>query len=370
MSILDYHAKNLCPGVWDQDGVQLTGQFRAVLAELTREFPAGSRSLLVGDATSHYWTEDSDIDVIVLVPADAIEKAQALARTTSARVHTGRRKFNFFVMPDSNEARHLAERFGPIYCPDTVSWHGVAAHDTGELLRPSGLVRRISWLLHKTWLLSEVDNNFDLDNPDWKIEFEAFNDMKALARNETLTELNRRIILADHALEQFLPTLPRGEWKTAAEFEARLNEKGSVPSSKLSKKAKSFIIDIFRRRELYEELQTRHDRLETMERVEIREASMRTALTIDFMAGDWFRTKLELFPLIYIRNIHRDITKMAIGSEDFDADARLVDFELVGEGGIPMLATATLKEVKGYGLKEATDKDFEDLGLIQPTPLV
>jgi len=361
MSILDFHAKNLCPSVWEPDGTKLTGRFYAALFELLEQFPNAQRCLLIGNSVSHYWLEDSDIDVVLLMAPEDVEKAQYTARV--GRFKLDSHIIKLFVMPSNNNARDLAERFGPIYCVDTVSWHGVVAHDTGELLRPSGLVRRISWLLYR------ILDSLDL-TPDWKIEITAFEDMKPISRNDTLTELNRRIILADHELEHFLPTLTRDEWKKATEFETQLNESGEVPELKINKKVQALIIDIYRRRDLYETLQERHDRLEVIERAEIRGAGVKTALTIDMMAGDWYKTKLELFPLIYIRNIHRDASKMAIGSDDYDDDVRLVDFEFVGADGIATMACATLKEVKGFGLTKADDKDFEDLGLVAPTPMV
>jgi hypothetical protein len=214
MSILDHHAKNLCPAVWEPDGTRLTGQFSALLQDLTRDVNTAqdiTRLLLVGDSTSHYWTDNSPIDIILLLP-----QGQARAKLRAAEI--GKHRVVFHLLPDTNLPRELAERFGPLYSVSTYEWFGVVAHDTGELLRPSGLVRRLSWLLFK------VLNSNEIDQYDWRIELAAFQDMKANARNDTLEELNRRIMLANHALEAYLPTLSRKEWAAAAELEANFSE--------------------------------------------------------------------------------------------------------------------------------------------------
>jgi hypothetical protein len=250
MSHLDYYTFDLLPCCWHRDGT-VTRAFRQFLQQQERRFPARAivETLLVGDVTQHYWTDKSPVDVLVRVVPEHQQEVVGLAEQMVGKVAWQNHPVEWFPVQETRRPDQLAERFGPVYSVNRGVWHGVVPHDTEELLRPSGLVRKLAWMQYRALRLREPDPY------DWRLEKQAFREQKAGARFRTLALLRHRAALQQRHVRAALQRLDRSTWKAATEFEQQLETTGAVPDSRLPLAVQRHLVSWFRWRWLIEDLE-------------------------------------------------------------------------------------------------------------------
>ncbi len=225
-SLLNYHAKNLLPSVWSQDG-DLLMRFRAQLNDQTEHRFAQVRDvLLVGDAVSHYWQHESDVDVLLLVDdADMNETVQQVKRASGFPLLGTDNEVRFWPILSGMAPSVLAKHFGPVYSTRTGRWFGQHVQDTQELQRPEGLLQYANWRLFK------AKHDEDPFPYDWRILTTAFKTLDVDEREHVIDETKFRIAQVDRNVTQLLKSQTREIWKAAERFDQELVEQEEIPAT-------------------------------------------------------------------------------------------------------------------------------------------
>lgn len=223
MSLLDYHAKNLIPSVWTNDG-DLNLRFEAQLEEQLKRFSEFDYVLLVGDAVSHYWQKSSDIDIILIVDREYYPEAKHQALRTSGYplIETDNR-LNFWVLPDNISPSVISKHFGPVYEVLTGNWYGTYVQNEMAMRDPDTILQFVNWKMYKAM------QDEELYPYDWKITSEAFMRITDAQRDKVLDNLRYRISKIDHNINKLLRKQPRDIWRLAENVEDQLEEDDELP---------------------------------------------------------------------------------------------------------------------------------------------
>jgi predicted nucleotidyltransferase len=261
MGILDHHYKNYLPSVWSTDGNDLTARFKAQLTQqLENRFPQATAVYLVGDAVSHYWTPQSDVDILVRTPEELLSPYDEEAQLASGYplVNTENRVY-YYPLVEDMAPEVVAKHFGPLYDVGQNRWYGIRVTDKTELARPDGIIEYINWRLFK---MKESD---DPEPYDWKVLLLAFGEMRDGAREIVLSELKYRVARIDHNIGVLLRNRNSKTWKQVEHTETELWEEGELPSSaeELPKALRHAVLHKHRYRDIMDELETLDDKIRT-----------------------------------------------------------------------------------------------------------
>jgi len=225
MGLLDFHAKNLLPAVWSPDG-DLTKRFLAQLGEQLKRFPETQAVLLVGDAVGHYWQRDSEVDILLLTPAEALSDARQQAeRASGYQLSETDNTAKFWPIRSSFSPDVLAKHFGPVYNVSTNTWHGQRVADEMELQRTAGVLQYANWRL---WKAKYLEDPFPYD---WRILAEAFQCLNADDRTDTLDSVKRRVSQIDRNVRKLLKRQPKEIWRAAEVFDQELIDTEELPQN-------------------------------------------------------------------------------------------------------------------------------------------
>lgn len=225
MALLDYHGKNLLPSVWSPDG-DLTQRFLAQLQEQLKRFPETRTVLLVGDAVSHYWQYDSDVDVLILTDdEDMAEVRQNAKRISGFPLAETDNHANFWPVRTSFSPDVLAKHFGPVYNVSTGTWHGRHVQNEMELQRVAGVLQYANWRL---WKAKYQDEPFPYD---WRILAEAFQVLDNEDRTDVIDAVKYRVAQIDRNVTRLLKRQPKDIWKAAEAFDSELFETEDLPTN-------------------------------------------------------------------------------------------------------------------------------------------
>lgn len=86
----------------------------------------------------------------------------------------------------------------------------------------------------------------------------------------------------------------------------------------------------------------------------------------DLIAGQWYKTNLDLFPLLRVNKIRQLIppSEEAAKTDEWKDKEPLIEIDLFSqEDGAPIPMLAAESEINRYGLKPADRNDFEELEL-------
>lgn len=218
MALLDYHAKNLMPSVWTNDG-DLNMRFEAQLDEQLKRFSEFDYVLLVGDAVSHYWQKSSDVDIILIIDWEYSSEAKHQAKRLSGYplIETDN-NLRFWVFPDKISPAVISKHFGPVYDVLTNRWYGTYVQNEMALRDPEHLLQFVNWKMYK------VMEDDELYPYDWKITSEAFMRLSDDQRQEVIDNLRYRISKIDHNINRLLRNQSREIWRLAEKVEATLEE--------------------------------------------------------------------------------------------------------------------------------------------------
>jgi hypothetical protein len=219
MGLLDYHAKNLLPTVWSPDG-DLLMRFRAQIDDQVKHRFAGAQDvLLVGDAVSHYWENDSNVDVMVLIDdQDMAEASQQLKRVNGFPLADTKNKVYFWPIKDKVSPEVLAKHFGPVYSVVTGYWYGQHVQDEMELRRVAGVLQYVNWKLYRA---KYTEDPFP---SDWKIILSAFKTLDQDDQQTVMDELKYRVAQIDRNVTKLLKRQPKAIWKAAEKLDQFLTE--------------------------------------------------------------------------------------------------------------------------------------------------
>jgi len=262
LGLLDYHAKYLLPSVWDSDGMGLTMRFRSQLRrQLEERFPDAIDVWLVGDAVSHYWRPDSDVDVLISAPEDVLSRYRNEANAASGfPLAATENQVFFYPVKESLSPNVIARHFGPLYSMYSGLWYGNYVRDEMELRRPSALLQRINWMLFK------VKRTLEPFPYEWRMTREAFRTMPPGDREEVLDALRYRIANINHRINRMLRNYPKEVWRDAELFEVLLNEDEEVDASTaLPPRLQYAILNRFRYRDVLDTLEMADEKMQTYE---------------------------------------------------------------------------------------------------------
>jgi hypothetical protein len=249
VALLDYHAKNLLPSVWTSDG-ELTARFRSQLADQLKRFPDAKEVLLVGDAVSHYWWDDSDVDVLLRVPANHLVAYQQQAiRASGFPLIETENNVSFHIVDDGLVPNVAAKYFGPIYSVNTGLWHGRHVTDELEMISPDAVEQYVNWRLYKA---KYTEDPFP---DDWYIIAEAFMNLDEDEREATIDRFRQRVKKIDTNVRKLLKKQPRNIWRGAEQFDKELAETEEVPdTTKLPMKVVYALLHRFRYQDILDTL--------------------------------------------------------------------------------------------------------------------
>ena len=259
--ILDHHGKNLLPAVWTPDGT-VSLRFRSQLRDQLRRF-GDPPAYLVGDAVSHYWRTDSDVDVLLFVRDDQKAEFRHQAERASGYplINTDN-VLRFWLMPNATNPEVLARHFGPIYDLVQGIWYGKMALGDTALTRPEAVVQYINWRLYRAKFNEEVFPE------DWRIVSAAFSDMHERDRSLVLDDLKYRVAAVNHSVNRVLTALPSAMWRRTQVFERELEENEELPENidSLPRRVVLAVLHLYRYRDVLDTLIKINEKLQSYNR--------------------------------------------------------------------------------------------------------
>jgi len=248
-------------------------RFRAQIDEqVSDRFPNAKDVLLVGDAVSHYWKPDSDVDVLLLVDQDDVPDARAqLDRVNGHPLANTNNNVYFWVFGSNVSPNVIAKHFGPIYSLGTSVWYGKHVQDEMELRRAAGLLQRANWKLFRA---KYMDDPFPYT---WKVLKVGFSTLSAAERTDMLDAIRYRVAQIDRNVTELLRTQPKEIWRAAEDFDQYLQATEEVPldADQLPRKVVLAILHRFRYEDLLATLESVDDRLTRHEQYQNRTAAPR-----------------------------------------------------------------------------------------------
>jgi hypothetical protein len=222
MSILDYHRRTLCPEIWSPDEQVLRPKVRDHLFNQVRARFAGAKGvLLVGDLTGHYYTDDSDLDLLVVSQQeDQVRGLLQESQYVSGYLLDGtQHPVNFHVLHPGTAAAALASKFGPVYDLNSGLWYGRRVLDTSEMSRVDAVREHLTWRLYK------AKGSVQLSSPKWNVLNDAFSKLPGPDRQQVIDWLKMALFGLDRNIRRVIKAFNQAEvWTSAARFAQVLND--------------------------------------------------------------------------------------------------------------------------------------------------
>jgi hypothetical protein len=262
VSLYDHHNLRLSPDIWAAGEQTLNFRVRSQIDEQLRtRFQDIVGVYLVGPMVTHYYEEESDLDVVLRVPQDNVKPYREEARFVSGfRLDPTKHEVHFYIIPDSIQPESLGHNFGPVYDYTSGSWYG--ERDTGnfQMLKSGALVRWINWQLFKAKSSLEVFPDY------WTILFSAFQELGEEERALIVDALRWRVKGLERKIRDKLRQQSAPVWKKSEEFEEKLieTENEELPKQYLAELPKSIVLQVlhkFRYMDLLDRLSVMHDKL-------------------------------------------------------------------------------------------------------------
>jgi hypothetical protein len=274
-----------------------------------KRFPEATHIWIAGDLTTNYWFEDSDLDIILAVPKQAIPKLREHLATINGReviTHyspipgdldyetpiTENHAIYWYLIPNTVPVDIVSSKFGRLYDIRNQVWHGALMPHKAQLTNPDALRQRINWTLFKH------KESTELWPTTWTVVFAAFNELSDAEKLDLIDSLKRRRSRLDRMITSGLKKHPKEVWKSTEEFETRLDntedeelapaiiESGVLPESiaylVLHKFRYSDLVE--RLEEMAEEDAERHLNEELMEGLPIDASTARVGQPVDGIA--------------------------------------------------------------------------------------
>lgn len=222
MSILDYHRRTLCPDIWSPDELVLRPKVRDHLFNQVKTRFAGAKGvLLVGDLTGHYYTDDSDLDLLVVSQQeDQVRDLIQESRYVSGYLLEGtQHPVNFHVLRPGTVTSALATKFGPVYDLNSGMWYGRRVLDASEMSRVDAVREHLTWRLYK------AKGSIQLSSPKWNVLSDAFSRLPGSDRQQVIDWLKMAMAGLDRNIRRVIKAFNRADvWTGAARFAQVLNE--------------------------------------------------------------------------------------------------------------------------------------------------
>ena len=223
MSIYDYHYRILNPEVWKSDELSLTASTNRFLADqISRRFAANSGVFLVGDLVGHYYTPESNLDVIVRAPEAYVKDYLREAEIVNGfNLGNTAHLVNFHIVSDSTVPNALAEKFGPMFEVNSNTWVGRRVTDITEMTNVDSLMQAVNWKLYKK------RNSLELRPYQWKVLSEAFQHLNEDERQKTISNLKYTARKLERNIRNVIKAYNQEEvWKNSSVFAEVLEEDG------------------------------------------------------------------------------------------------------------------------------------------------
>jgi hypothetical protein len=267
MIILDYHHRTLCPSILSADELVLRPKVRAhLLQQVQARFKDAQGLLLVGDLTGHYYTADSDLDLLVVAKTpEQVKPLLQESQFVSGYLLDGTpHHVNFHILVPGTSPAALASKFGPVYDLNAGTWYGRRVLDGSEMTRVEAVMEHLSWRLYK------AKGTVQLTSPKWLILKEAFSKLNTSERQSvvdhlklTLAGLNRNI---RNVIKVFNKT---AVWTGAAHFAQVLDDGAgedelteTMEKLELPTEVAAAIVNRYRYDEVLAQLETLSQKLE------------------------------------------------------------------------------------------------------------
>lgn len=234
MPYQDYHRLYLDQSVWDRTEKHLRPSVRsALLAQVKSRFPNASAVYVLGDLTTNYWDEDSDLDILVAVPKSDIKKYSAELPIINGRELltryspipgeldqktpiTKNHGVYWYLVSEQVLPQVLSEKFGRLYEILSDIWYGTLTPGKSQMGNPKTLLQMINWMLFK------YKHSSELYPEVWTFVFTGFNLLSNSQKLEVIDALKMRANRIDRLLRTRLTKYPAQIWKQLEMFEDRL----------------------------------------------------------------------------------------------------------------------------------------------------
>lgn len=248
MPYQDYHRLYLDQSIWFKDEKSLRPSVKEqILRQVRSRFPSAKHVWVVGELTTNYWDEDSDLDVLVAVPKEDIPKlSNHLAVINGREIITkyspqpGNPDFEspvsknhpvfWYLISDKVPVEIVSDKFGRVYDVQTQMWYGALKPNKAQFTDPKTLLRYINWHLFK-W--KETTELFPML---WTYVFAGFSELSDKDKLELIDNLKSRRMKLERMLTTRLKKYPKETWKAAEAFEEELiaEEDEDLAPAKLS----------------------------------------------------------------------------------------------------------------------------------------
>lgn len=273
MTILDYHHRTLCPEVWSPDELVLRPKVRDHISQQVRaRFTQAQGILLVGDLTGHYYTDDSDLDLLVV--AKTPEQVQPLIQesqfVSGYRLGSTQHRVNFHILTPGTSPAALATKFGPVYDLNSGMWYGRRVLDASEMSRVDAVMEHVSWQLYK------AKSSVQLGKPKWTILREAVSKLPAEDRKQVISKIKLTLAGLDRNVRRVIKAFNRAEvWTGAARFAQVLNDgaqddelEETMDALSLPREVAAAIVNRYRYEEVLDQLEQQDLKLQKAENLD------------------------------------------------------------------------------------------------------
>jgi hypothetical protein len=273
MSVLDYHHRTLCPSIWSPDELVLRPKVRSHLDQQVKSrFREAQGILLVGEFTGHYYTDDSDLDLLVV--AKTKEQVKTLiqeSRFVSGYLLDGTsHHVNFHILAPGTSPAALASKFGPVYDLNAGVWYGRRVLDGSEMTRVEAVLEHLAWRLYK------AKGSVLLDSPKWLILKEAFPKLAEQDRQRVIYQIKLTLAGLDRNVRRVIKAFNQAEVWTGADRFAQVLNNGArddelaetMESLSLPHEVAAAIVNRYRYEDVLDQLETMDQKIRKDEAID------------------------------------------------------------------------------------------------------
>lgn len=221
MAVEDHHRIRLDQSVWDPTEQHLLPRTRAQIGDTVRQrFPEATDVLLAGELITNYYDEQSDLDVVVVVPPEKLtDYKEELQFINGRNLLPTEHELYWYLIPDTVERPVLVERFGLLYDVIRDLWYGRRISGLTQLARPEAIVQYVNWQLFK------YKQTLELFPLTWTYVFAAFSELKPADKSQVIDDLKRRGHRIGRLIRKALKSGRNGQlWKQVEVLEDQLLE--------------------------------------------------------------------------------------------------------------------------------------------------
>jgi hypothetical protein len=186
-----------------------------IFEQVQARFAGAKGVLLVGDLTGHYYTDDSDLDLLVVAAQEDQVKSllQESQFVSGYRLDGTSHSVNFHILHPGTSAAALASKFGAVYDLNSGMWYGRRVLDTSEMSRVDAVREHLTWRLYK------AKGSVQLSSPKWNILKEAFSKLPQDDRQQLVDWLKMSLAGLDRNIRRVIKAFNKTEvWTGAAHF--------------------------------------------------------------------------------------------------------------------------------------------------------